>query len=60
MWSAVIQGVNEAQPTMTLVAVTVAHLAVGALILALTHGADHPGISPHGRSGNGHSIRSAA
>lgn len=32
----VIQGVNEAQPTMTLVAVTVAHLAVGALILALT------------------------
>jgi cytochrome c oxidase assembly protein subunit 15 len=32
----VIQGVNEAQPTMTLVAVTVAHLAVGALILAST------------------------
>jgi heme A synthase len=32
----VIQGVNEAQPTMSLVAVTVAHLAVGALILALT------------------------
>jgi cytochrome c oxidase assembly protein subunit 15 len=32
----VIQGVNEAQPTMTLVAVTVSHLAVGALILALT------------------------
>jgi heme a synthase len=31
----VIQGINEAQPTMTLVAVTVAHLAVGALILAL-------------------------
>ncbi len=32
----VIQGVNEAQPTMTLVSVTVAHLAVGALILALS------------------------
>jgi len=32
----VVQGVNESQPTMTLVAVTVAHLAVGALILALT------------------------
>jgi heme A synthase len=32
----VVQGANEAQPTMTLVAVTVAHLAVGALILALT------------------------
>jgi cation transporter-like permease len=32
----VIQGVNEAQPTISLVAVTVAHLAVGALILALT------------------------
>ena len=31
----VIQGVNESQPTMSLVAVTVAHLAVGALILAL-------------------------
>jgi len=32
----VVQGVNEAQPTMTLVAVTVAHLAVGALILLCT------------------------
>jgi hypothetical protein len=32
----VIQGVNEAQPTMSLVTVTVAHLAVGALILAST------------------------
>jgi cytochrome c oxidase assembly protein subunit 15 len=32
----VIQGINEAQPTMSLVIVTVAHLAVGALILALT------------------------
>jgi cytochrome c oxidase assembly protein subunit 15 len=32
----VIQGVNEAQPTLGLVAVTVAHLGVGALILALT------------------------
>jgi heme a synthase len=31
----VVQGVNESQPTMSLVAVTVAHLAVGALILAL-------------------------
>jgi heme a synthase len=31
----VIQGVNESQPTMSLVVVTVAHLAVGALILAL-------------------------
>ena len=29
----VVQGINEAQPTMSLVAVTVAHLAVGALIL---------------------------
>jgi cytochrome c oxidase assembly protein subunit 15 len=29
----VIQGVNEAQPTMSLVVVTVTHLAVGALIL---------------------------
>jgi len=32
----VVQGVNESQPTMSLVAVTVAHLAVGALILAFT------------------------
>ncbi|HMF89826.1 MAG TPA: COX15/CtaA family protein [Candidatus Angelobacter sp.] len=32
----VIQGVNEVQPTLGLVAVTVAHLAVGALILAWT------------------------
>jgi cytochrome c oxidase assembly protein subunit 15 len=32
----VVQGVNEFQPTMSLVAVTVSHLAVGALILALT------------------------
>lgn len=32
----VVQGVNESQPTMSLVVVTVAHLAVGALILALT------------------------
>lgn len=32
----VIQGVNESQPTMPLVAVTVTHLAVGALILLLT------------------------
>ncbi len=32
----VVQGVNESQPTMSLVEVTVAHLAVGALILALT------------------------
>jgi len=31
----VVQGVNESQPTMSLVVVTVAHLAVGALILAL-------------------------
>lgn len=29
----VVQGINEAQPTMSLVAVTVTHLAVGALIL---------------------------
>lgn len=32
----VVQGINEAQPTMSLVTVTVAHLAVGALILALS------------------------
>jgi cytochrome c oxidase assembly protein subunit 15 len=32
----VVQGVNESQPTMSLVAVTVTHLAVGALILAST------------------------
>jgi cytochrome c oxidase assembly protein subunit 15 len=32
----VIQGVNEAQPTMALVVVTVTHLAVGALILLST------------------------
>jgi heme a synthase len=32
----VVQGVNETQPTMSLVLVTVAHLAVGALILLLT------------------------
>jgi cytochrome c oxidase assembly protein subunit 15 len=32
----VIQGVNEEQPTLGLVSVTVAHLAVGALILGLT------------------------
>jgi heme/copper-type cytochrome/quinol oxidase subunit 1 len=32
----VIQGVNESQPTMSLVVVTVTHLAVGALILAAT------------------------
>jgi heme a synthase len=31
----VVQGVNEEQPTLGLVTVTVAHLAVGALILAL-------------------------
>lgn len=31
----VIQGVNEAQPTAALVGVTVAHMGVGALILAL-------------------------
>lgn len=31
----VIQGVNELQPTLSLVGVTVAHLGVGALILAL-------------------------
>jgi heme a synthase len=31
----VVQGVNEAQPTMPLVVVTVAHLGVGALMLAL-------------------------
>jgi len=31
----VIQGVNEAQPTLALVGITVAHMAVGALILAL-------------------------
>lgn len=31
----VVQGVDEVQPTLGLVAVTVAHLAVGALILAL-------------------------
>lgn len=32
----VIQGVNESQPTMSLVAVTVSHVAVGALILLCT------------------------
>ncbi|HEY6306516.1 MAG TPA: COX15/CtaA family protein [Candidatus Angelobacter sp.] len=32
----VVQGVNDVQPTLGLVAVTVAHLGVGALILALT------------------------
>ena len=31
----VVQGVNEVQPTLTLVGVTVAHLGVGALMLAL-------------------------
>jgi cytochrome c oxidase assembly protein subunit 15 len=31
----VVQGVNEVQPTLGLVAITVAHLGVGALILAL-------------------------
>jgi heme a synthase len=31
----VVQGVNEAQPTLALVGITVAHLGVGALILAL-------------------------
>lgn len=31
----VVQGINEEQPTLGLVSVTVAHLAVGALILAL-------------------------
>jgi Na+/melibiose symporter-like transporter len=31
----VIQGVNDAQPTLALVGITVAHMAVGALILAL-------------------------
>jgi heme a synthase len=32
----VVQGVNEIQPTLSLVGVTVAHLGVGALMLALT------------------------
>ena len=32
----VVQGVNDVQPTLALVGVTVAHLGVGALILALT------------------------
>lgn len=32
----VVQGVNEAQPTMSLVVVTMTHLAIGALILLLT------------------------
>ncbi len=32
----VVQGVNEAQPTMSLVVVTVTHLAIGALILLVT------------------------
>ncbi len=32
----VVQGVNDVQPTIALVGVTVAHLGVGALILALT------------------------
>jgi cytochrome c oxidase assembly protein subunit 15 len=32
----VVQGIHEAQPTSSLVTVTVAHMAVGALILALT------------------------
>jgi cytochrome c oxidase assembly protein subunit 15 len=32
----VVQGVDELQPTLSLVSVTVAHMAVGALILALT------------------------
>jgi len=32
----VVQGVDEAQPTLALVGVTVAHLGVGALILAVT------------------------
>jgi heme a synthase len=32
----VVQGINESQPTMSLVAVTVSHLAIGALILVLT------------------------
>lgn len=32
----VVQGVNELQPTMSLVVVTVSHLATGALILALS------------------------
>src|SRR5262249_58005644 len=32
----VVQGVNEAQPTMSLVVVTVTHLAIGALILLLS------------------------
>jgi heme a synthase len=32
----VVQGVNEVQPTIALVGVTVSHLGVGALILALT------------------------
>ena len=32
----VVQGINESQPTMSLVVVTVSHLAVGALILLLT------------------------
>jgi hypothetical protein len=31
----VVLGVNEVQPTLALVGITVAHLAVGALILAL-------------------------
>ena len=32
----VVQGINESQPTMSLVVVTVSHLAVGALISLLT------------------------
>ena len=32
----VVEGVNELQPTLGLVATTVAHMGVGALILALT------------------------
>jgi heme a synthase len=32
----VVQGINEAQPTMSLVAVTVSHVAIGALILLST------------------------
>ncbi len=54
----VIQGVNEVQPTLGLVAVTVAHLGVGALILAWTvvltiqtqrHTGDSAGVLPFER-----------
>jgi heme a synthase len=54
----VVEGVNEFQPTMSLVVVTVSHLAVGALILALTavltiqayrHTGDPATVIPFGR-----------